>query len=105
MGSLITHLAVGLEVLDLHKKHKLTLARELELLDLRSLERIGVIRKVGEAYQFTPPGESVPQPRVPPTVPISEAGQAGPSSYTAPSSWDTQFRTLQDSIQELARPG
>ena len=101
MGSLIIHLAIRLGVLDLDKDHKLTMARELELLDLRSLERIGVIRKMGDAYQITPPGDGVPQPRVPPTTPTSEAGQAGLSSSATPSSWGTHFRTLQDSIHEL----
>ena len=86
MGSLITHLAVCLGVLALDKEYKLTLARELEPLDLHSLKRMGVFCKVGDAYQFTPPGEGVPQPQVPPTVPTSEAGQGGPSSYAAPSS-------------------
>ena len=62
MGSLITHSVVRLGVLDLDKEHQLTLARELEPLDLRTLERMGVIRKVGAAYRFTPPGEAVPQP-------------------------------------------
>ena len=99
MGSLITYLPIRLRVLDLDKEHKLTLARELEPLDLHSLERMGVIHKVGDVYQFTSPGEGIPQPRVPSTAP--EEAQAGPSSSAAPSSWDTQFRHLQDSVTDL----
>ena len=60
MGSLITYLATRLGVLDLDKEYKPILARELETLNLRSLERIGVIHKVGDAYQFTSPGEGIP---------------------------------------------
>ena len=60
MGSLITHMTVRLGLLDLDKEHKFTLAREIEPLDLRSLERMGVIFKMGDVCQMTPAGESGP---------------------------------------------
>ena len=50
MGSLITHLAIRLGLLDLNKEHKFALTREIEPLDLRSLERMGVIFKVENVY-------------------------------------------------------
>ncbi|XP_027124052.1 norfluorocurarine oxidase-like [Coffea arabica] len=51
MGSLIMHLAVHLGVLDLDKDHKLTLARELEPLDLYSLERMNSIHELGDRVE------------------------------------------------------
>ena len=92
-------------MLDLDKEHNFALARKIEPLDLRSLEWMGVIFKVGDVYQFTPPGEGRPQPRVPPTAPSTEppphTDQAGPSSYQAPPVWDSSYQNLQDSVEEL----
>ena len=106
MGLLITHMAVRLGLLDLDKEHKFTLVRDFEPLDLRSLERMGVIFKVvGDVYQMTPPGEGGPRPLVPPPVPPTDLSphtdQAGPSSYHAPPAWDSQYHSLQNSIYDL----
>ena len=105
MRSLITHLAVRLGLLDLDKEHKFTLARAIELLALRSLERMGVICKVEDVYHMTPPGDGGPRPRVPSTVPPTDSlphtDQADPSSYHAPPAWDSQYRSLHDSAYEL----
>ncbi|XP_071912454.1 cytochrome P450 CYP749A22-like [Coffea arabica] len=64
---------------------------------------MGVIFKVGDVYQITPPGDGELQPRVPPTVPPTgsppRTDQAGPSFYHAPPAWDSQYRALQDSIR------
>ena len=105
MCSLITLLSIRLGLLDLDKKHTFALARKIAPLDLRSLERMGFIFKVGNVYQMTPPGDGGPRPRVPPTVPPTDSpphtDQAGPSSYHAPPTWESQYRFLQDSVRGL----
>lgn len=77
---------------------KLCIARQIEPLDLRSLEHMGVIHKVGDIYQFTPSGDGVPRVRVPPSAP----NQVGPSSSHTPSALDDWLHRLEDSVLGLS---
>ena len=109
LGSIITHIAH--RMCDLFgEDFEVHIAGPTDPLDLACLERLGVIHRIQDQYQFAPPGKlrlrppaSIILPPVAIPAATSFADDAGPSTSKScpPSKWDAQFQSLHARIQQL----